>query len=603
MNIRLIRQLVAYFAMLFLVLVLIGCENTTPTPMPDTTTPIIGTPRMTATPSLTASPLPLSARNTRTATPTFDLTADYLTNPPPTPTGTPVVDADGNVTWHPQKELISWSDSGGDGVYYSYNRFTLFWDGTLLQSGNSSTSGVPYLIQLSRNEVCKTLNTVDASGFFEEPNYYNFPFDGLGGSSISVTAWKSNSSGAQILDSAISGDPYSDVLFCRNCPIPSAETIIQTGFANTYYFLQNYRSPNPQKVPVNEILVEASPVEIEGSAPSWPLTSMSLEQFTQLMKQCQDDRTCSYEGMTFGGEAAREIMEKIGNGGRIESTFFGTSSISIYYRPKAPDMPPDYTLTCNTKSGHYPILPLDKNNKFWYYAPGGKWGAEVVANQNKIRVVNISGYEKFYQYDAAFFGQPSIQFYPRFWSQDGQFFYVNILPEPFTPSVSLVNSIGLQQIDVKNEKIKYLLLGAEGQPFAYEFSEDGKKVAYIRQGDTPLKLVVVDTYSGEEKAVSLTMPDGIPYSSAGTLVWSPEGDKIFMSAVYEDNGLQKTHILAIDTNNLANIRIVYKDDKPIKLRLDFDGTYANICDMQAGGDDNCLIDLHLDTGEVKDWSK
>ncbi|MGC1377906.1 MAG: hypothetical protein WA821_16865, partial [Anaerolineales bacterium] len=79
-----IRRIMPFFIAPFLALVLVACGNTPPAPTPDAPTPTIITPGMTATPGLTASPQPPGARKTRTAAPTFDLTADALTNPPPT---------------------------------------------------------------------------------------------------------------------------------------------------------------------------------------------------------------------------------------------------------------------------------------------------------------------------------------------------------------------------------------------------------------------------------------------------------------------------------------------------------------------------------------
>ena len=144
---KIIRQPFIYFAALLLALVLVGCGS-----KPVTSMPLPATPKPTATPSLTASPQP----PTETPTPDYGLTqtARALTNPPPTPTGTPIVNADGNVTWHPQKELVTSTDGGGDGYYYYQNHFTLFWNGTLLLPGNYDSKGNPYFIQLSNEEIC-----------------------------------------------------------------------------------------------------------------------------------------------------------------------------------------------------------------------------------------------------------------------------------------------------------------------------------------------------------------------------------------------------------------------------------------------------------------
>ena len=252
-------------------------------------------------------------------------------------------------------------------------------------------------------------------------------------------------------------------------------------------------------------------------------------------------------------------------------------------------------LTCNTKGPTYPILPLNRENKFWYYAPSGKWAAERVEGQNKMRVVNISGYEKFYAYDAAFFGQKAIQFYSVGWTLGDQFLYVNVLPADFTPNKSLVNSIGLQQIDVKNEKIKYIFLGTHGEAFDYQFTTLAKQVVYIRAEDRPLKLVLANTSSGEEQAVSLMRPDGTPYTSAGTLVTKYQSDSIFFAASYTENGEEKTDILWTSLSNLSNMRIIYTAQGLMKL-----DTLAFICPISGVADyRDCKIRVNIDTGEIE----
>lgn len=591
---HMIRQFVPCFVAFFIGFLLVGCGSSAATTATAAPTEIART--VSPTLSLTPTPQPSATRKPKTPTPTFDYTAYYLTNPPPTPTGTPIFDADGNVTWHPQKELVSWSEIGGDGVYYYHTYITLYWNGTLLQDGNDSL-GAPYVSKLSQSEICKILNTAEASGFYEEPRDYNFPFSGLGSSTIYVNGWKANESGGQVLDSAISGEPYYDTLFCRDCPIPTDGTIIRPGLANMYYLLQHYQPEKRQKASISKLHVMISPLQEEPKI-AWPLTSISADEF---WKACDPD-ICPDAGMIVEGDIAREMMQKMLNGQALPSNLFkGYPSIQITYSAVWPDVPEpadDATLTCNINSGHDPILPLNKDEKFWYYALGGKWGAERVEGENKMRVVNTSGYEKFYGYDPAFFGQKSIQVYPRYWSADGRFFYVNVLPGDFKPNVSLINSIGLQQIDVKSEKIKYLFLGQQGQTFAYEFSTDGKKVAYIRQRDTPLKLVVVDTYSGEEKSTSLTTVGGISYSSAGTLAWSRDDDKIYLAVSYEESGVQKGRILVADPQNLADIRLVYQGDEPVKLQ-GYGSSLTDICPMQTDWDSYCRIYLNLNTGEVQ----
>ena len=101
-------------------------------------------------------------------------------------TPNPVIDSKGNITWHPKEILIAYEVGGGDGVGFDYPpEFVLLWDGTLLQPG-STQFGQPYISRLDQTEICKILKTIDSSGFFEEPRFYNFPFDGFGSQYITV---------------------------------------------------------------------------------------------------------------------------------------------------------------------------------------------------------------------------------------------------------------------------------------------------------------------------------------------------------------------------------------------------------------------------------
>lgn len=573
--------------------ILAGCTNP-----PETSSTAEPSKLLTLT---TSASSPVPAVSTQ-AMPRLTATAVQKTNTPPSPTETLVMDADGNVTWHPEKKLIAWGESPNDGnSAYVNPDFVLFWDGTLLQPSYDSFGNNigPSTAKLNQDEICKVLNTVDKSGFFEEPNDYNFPFAGGWSSYISVNGWKTNWSGSQQLYSAVRGEPYYDILFCRDCPIPSQQTIIRPALANIYYFLQNYEPKGRHLAEIKKWHVSFYASE-EKSDRVWPLKSIS---FDELWAKCQAEY-CMDTGMEIEGDMAKEFLQKIEQDQPYPLELSDDyHSLKMYVQeiwPDGPEVPADATLTCNTKTAGYPLLPLNPNNKFWYYAVGGSWGAEIVANENKIRVVNKSGYEKFYGYDPTFFGRPSIQFYPRFWSLDEQFFYVNILPGDYNPEISLANSIGLQQIDVKNEKIKYLFLGTQGETFTYEFSTVRETVAYIRQGDQPLKLVVANPVSSQEQAVRLTRPDGTPYTSAETLFWYEDNDTIYIAAGYTENGATKTDILATNSDTLANLRIIYTANEPMNLFKDLGSdSSVLVCPMQKDPDKRCSH-LNAETGEVKE---
>ena len=559
----------------------------------------------------TATPTPAIPTNTATIQAT-----NTLGPPTETPTPAPVIDADGNITWHPQQVLIRSEESGGDGNGYDYPpEFVLLWDGTLLQPGKN-TDGAPYISHLNQEEICKLLNTIDKTGYFEEPNYYNFPFDGLGGQYITVNGWKSNTSGAQVLWYALSGAPYYDGLFCRNCPVPSGETIIKPGLANTYFLLENYLSSNRKVAPVDKLLVTIIPEEEPNS--SWPIKSITT---AELIKKC-DETSCYDVGMVVEGDVAKEIREKIGNAEIFsdESTPY-MSAFRIMYRPVWPfepenwysdpkmsaweDIPKDFTMTCNPEMGRYSILPLDPKSNLWYYSPDGKWGAEVVNNpdkSNQIRVVNTAGYEKFYEYLPEQFGQSAIKVYPRYWTRDGRFFLTNILNGNFDfMKTPFINSLGLQRISIPDGKADYIFQGTEGESFAYIISDENGKVAFIRQGENPVKITVKDISSLQEVTSPLILPEGIStsYTNAGTMAVSPDGKSLFIAANYAENGKLNGVIIKVDKFNPSNQTIVYQDDTPFKLvQTTFRDYYAEICPLDADYESYCPIRIDLETGKI-----
>lgn len=601
------RSFIPLCFVLFFGLILTGC-GTAPQPTAVPTAPTFS-PSPTGTNSTTPQPKP-----TRRPTIDFDLTstAFFLTNPPPTGTPTPAADANGNVTWHPQRELIVWSPSGGDGDFlYHPPDFVLYWDGMLYQA-NDERDQPPYVTQLNNDEVCKLLNTVEKSGFAGEPHEYNLPFAGASSSYIAVHSWGvSNSSYAQLFWSAVQGAPYYNNLFCRDCPIPSAKTIIRPPMANLHFLIQNYTPAKRSLTKIERVNVIVYPADAKDGK-RWPLTSISIEDFwAQKIERCPD------EGKDFTGIIAKEIVSKLENGGTYRSTD-GKTAFEIRYSlvlpretgdsaycivgvtPTPITVPTDYTLTCNVNGPSYPLLPLNKDNEFWYYSLSGEWGAERVKGENKMRVVHIMGHEKFYSFDAKEFGQKTIQVYPRNWSWDDEFFYVNILPGDYEPNTSFANSIGLQKIDVENEKTSYVFLGSGQQTFAYEFSNDSAQIAYIPQGETPLKLVIVDTAEATERSAVIGGTSDPQFVAAGSIVWAPEDKVLYLAATYEQDGKRKTHIFSVDPQNPTKMKLVYASDNELKLRPEsLHWGNAEICPIEAAGDNGCRTTINLNTGEVQ----
>ena len=557
-----------------------------------------------STPSATQPP-PTATLISDTKVPTLTLTPG------------PVIDASGNVNWHPQLVLIALETGGGDGSTFNYPPdFMLLWDGTLLQQGPNYLSP-PFVSHLDKKEMCKILNTADASGFFEEPNFYNFPFDGAGSQYVTVNAWKSNFSGTQIFNYALSGAPYYDGLFCRNCPIPSEGTIIQPGLANVYFLLKDYVPKSRKVADVDKLIVYLIPDDREPTD-AWPITTISP---SELVEKC-NATYCYDAGMILDDVVADEFMKKIkGDQVFMVDPILGSTPFRVRLRPVWPyeppfiyydesenpqwdTPPPDFTLTCSSDDGQYPLLPLDKENKYWIYAPDGKWGAEIIDESRQIlnvRVVNRSGYEKRYRYDPSFFAQSSLMVFPRFWSQSGEYLFINVLSGDFdVTKTPFVNSIGIQRISVSDGKVDYIFAGIEGQEYSYTMSEDGGRIAYIRQGDQPLKITIKDTYSLNERTAALALPVNKTesYTHAGSMVWTIDKKTIYVAAIYEGD-VDSGYLIAIDTSNPVNQKIIYERTVPFKLNqfslLDW---YAGICDLGADIEKNCSPMLNLEDGSI-----
>ena len=149
--------------------------------------------------------LPPMATPTRTRLPTRTptLTPTITTTPTITPTATPwpTITPSGELTAHTWKAdlvLIYFNSWGGDGAMFALpHNLVLYSNGELFIHNFDYVPDGLSTIQLSREEICKLLNTIDQINFFEydhATNNYEY-FIGSGGqiTNLQINAWQSNS--------------------------------------------------------------------------------------------------------------------------------------------------------------------------------------------------------------------------------------------------------------------------------------------------------------------------------------------------------------------------------------------------------------------------
>jgi len=121
------------------------------------------------------------------------------------------------------------------------------------------------------------------------------------------------------------------------------------------------------------------------------------------------------------------------------------------------------------------------------------------------------------------------------------------------------------------------------------------QAAHIQQDEQPLKIVLTDLDTLKQKsAVLLTPGNEITYTAAGTIVWSKDGNFLFVAANYLEDGKVKSAIIKIDVTNPAYQSIVNQIDSAIKL-VHFASweNEAGICPLDASMGEYCEPRLDL----------
>lgn len=325
------------FALIVTMLLLMGAGcNNSPLPQPTATKPVNTATLFSATAISQPEQTRLQRTNaivlddllstdkpaTATRTPTYTSSPTPVITSTPTPTSVPPLLAH---EWVPEEIVAFIENKGGDGCH-QYPRppdLVLYSDGQLFINTYTGEGHQLLTKNLSRQEICAFLNTIDQTGFFDydqatyQLDQYSRPIEyfSIQGSStqyILVNAWQSNSVSLYGLWSYLQSDQTQSGL-----PIDSpfqAPTILPA-IKNTYSFLSSYM-PNGMTVYQPEA-IEVWVMDIQqpsARAAVWEVEVPSLEAIILAAEADEHYRNCTHpfensRKVVFTGADARRIYD------------------------------------------------------------------------------------------------------------------------------------------------------------------------------------------------------------------------------------------------------------------------------------------------------
>jgi hypothetical protein len=222
-------------------------------------------PTGTPTSVLTSTPVP-------TLMPTFTRTWAFTTTPVPTLVAHEISQSEA---------LVVLESYGGDGVCHpipNTPELILFPDGELFinRFGYEQQVFLKQRGQLSRQETCKLLNSIDQAGFFDyDPATYisdpvNWPLImGMDTTRITVQTWRSNSVDLYGLDDFIDD--------CQGCD-PSSFPVLLSSIYKTYRLLADYHAENMENTRTDRVGVWSYGYGSDEPAFPWPFPSINLAE-------------------------------------------------------------------------------------------------------------------------------------------------------------------------------------------------------------------------------------------------------------------------------------------------------------------------------------
>jgi hypothetical protein len=334
----------------------IGCADTANT-TPNSAFEVTNTPgqsaELSATLQVSSSPTQLRATWTiRPTQPTSTITVTPSITPrPPTPTSPPVPPLSSHA-WEPEKVLISFGHTGGDGGNDFDNPPTL----TLLGNGmlyeyrySQELDGLRlYEAQLTEQKVCQLINTIDQTGFLQyDENVVdrNQMGDGAPDTYILIHAWRDKEIWFPSLPFFIEGDLINYEYY-----IPP----ILPALSSTYKLLKSYEPNNLQLSSRQTLALFVEEVRRSNKATPWPKNVFSLGDFF-------DNSNCKNLAIKkFIGPEVVKILAlfPFENWGVFEENgrFFSVEEKSIYPEESFP--------ACDAYSFRPPVLEVTLPNSY-----------------------------------------------------------------------------------------------------------------------------------------------------------------------------------------------------------------------------------------------
>ncbi len=389
------RSLFACLGLGLAVLSLIACSQTT-TPEPpnmiahlstETIVPISPgspTPTRSATPRKTRVPVNAAteqsqkreARHTFTPSPAPTATSKPTYTPTPKPVP-PLVAHE----WTTEPILLRFGQIGGDGadpLDYSLPSLILYSDGRLIfrqwEKSNQDDLRVKlWEVDLSRQEICALLNTIDQTGFFDyDPSTYlpegtYLPFEGASNTVIEVHAWRSKQISLNGLWVFLGDEPSMAGAIVFGDPSHGTMPYIPAALQNTYKVLSHFKPDNATTYQPNRLAIRIGYPEVYAHGVSWPLTSTELIDLYNRSNSGQD------LVITKGAESAAiyQVFDNTMDGRMFED---GTHTFFVAVRPLLPyerisfnysynpiDAPADFKkpMNCEPADGVLPVPEAD----------------------------------------------------------------------------------------------------------------------------------------------------------------------------------------------------------------------------------------------------